>query len=535
MTRTRTRRPGRAALASALALAVAVVLGGAFVAPAGAASTVSPPFVAVAATVDCSALSNGGYRTLRLTATFAGLTPGDAYQASLQRSAGESTPYQPGAVAVDAQGGGTADTTLTSVYVKSNYPFVAELWHAGAVVATAPVTTNDCESGISPAGAPTVGYDCPSRYLTPHGVEGTAIRVQGTLSGYLAGHAYTLNDVSGTRTATAAPDGTLTFDRTVDYPAPQLSGRALTWTVTAVGRQGDVAQGTVTATDTCPPLAAGIHAKSHDSDITGDGYGDLLAIDGGGRLLLYANGIRSNAGGAPFSTGRVVGSGWSLPAGPKLPALGDINGDGFADLVAIRSDGALVEYPNGIAHSATGSPYSSGLVIGSGWSNFFTLAVGDINGDGYADIVGSTPWGWYQYLNVSASDPQHRPFVSGSLLTDQIAAGPGQVLGDLNGDGYADLVDAIHAVHPNRTTAGTPGFGSLLSDAWIPQVADGGQAWRGWSIADVEGTGRSGLLIASPNGNGQLVYVPSPLDGQNGTPASRVVGSGWNAMQSIIG
>jgi Peptidase family M23 len=69
-------------------------------------------------------------------------------------------------------------------------------------------------------------------------------------------------------------------------------------------------------------------------------------------------------------------------------AVGDVSGDGYADLVATRADGTLWFYGNSW-NSDSSHPYGAGRQIGTGWSNFAQLALGDVSGDGYADIVGT--------------------------------------------------------------------------------------------------------------------------------------------------
>ena len=63
-----------------------------------------------------------------------------------------------------------------------------------------------------------------------------------------------------------------------------------------------------------------------------------------------------------------------------------------------------------------------------------------------------------------------------------------------------------------------------------PSVANPG---AGFALGDYEHTGIDGIMAASPNGNGQLVYVRNPS--LSGAAATGVVfGSGWQFINRII-
>ncbi|MFE2287943.1 FG-GAP repeat domain-containing protein [Streptomyces sp. NPDC059443] len=116
-------------------------------------------------------------------------------------------------------------------------------------------------------------------------------------------------------------------------------------------------------------------------DLDNDGYGDLLALDKSNVLWLYPS--QGNA--HNFADRIRVGGGWG--AYNQLLGAGDFTGDGRADLVARGTDGKLWVYPGTGSGSA---PFSDRVQIGSGgWNSFNKLAaVGDITGDGRGDLLG---------------------------------------------------------------------------------------------------------------------------------------------------
>ncbi|MFD6891090.1 FG-GAP repeat domain-containing protein [Streptomyces sp. NPDC059957] len=114
-------------------------------------------------------------------------------------------------------------------------------------------------------------------------------------------------------------------------------------------------------------------------DVDGDGNGDLLARDKSNVLWLYP----SYGNGYQFRNRVRLGAGWG--GYNKLFGAGDVTGDGRADLLARGTDGTLWVYPgNGTAG------FGDRVKIGDGgWNTLKKLAaVGDITGDGRADLVG---------------------------------------------------------------------------------------------------------------------------------------------------
>ncbi|MGW6824282.1 FG-GAP repeat domain-containing protein [Streptomyces sp. NPDC055005] len=133
------------------------------------------------------------------------------------------------------------------------------------------------------------------------------------------------------------------------------------------------------------PLGGGwniYNAFAGVGDLTGDGYGDLLARDKSNVLWLYPG---KGGNGQGFANRVKLGAGWGIYN--KLLGAGDVTGDGRADLLARGTDGALWVYPG---TGNTAAPFGDRVKIGgSGWNGLGKLtAAGDVNGDGRTDLVG---------------------------------------------------------------------------------------------------------------------------------------------------
>ncbi|WP_240528747.1 trypsin-like serine protease [Streptomyces humi] len=121
-------------------------------------------------------------------------------------------------------------------------------------------------------------------------------------------------------------------------------------------------------------------------DLTGDYLPDVLSEDSSGVLWLYPG-----KGNGTFAARVRIGGGWSQYN--QLRGVGDFNGDGKADLLARKSSGGDLYLYKGTGKSGTGL-FSARVKVRSGWTGFNTLAaVGDLTGDGKADLLARTTGG----------------------------------------------------------------------------------------------------------------------------------------------
>lgn len=172
-------------------------------------------------------------------------------------------------------------------------------------------------------------------------------------------------------------------------------------------------------------------------DVDGDGYGDVLvgctetqAPSWGGLVQVW-----SGAGGTAWTEiGRVDGEYPFAPIGTELGAAGDVNGDGFGDVVVGES------VYTGSSAGLVSVPVATLDGVGAG--------AGDVNGDGYDDLVagdvtfqlplgdGTDSGAAWVYLSS-----QDGPLVPSAMFTEEgDHLGAALAAADVDGDGYDDLI-----------------------------------------------------------------------------------------------
>ncbi|MFD7405632.1 hypothetical protein ACFV7R_23810 [Streptomyces sp. NPDC059866] len=185
------------------------------------------------------------------------------------------------------------------------------------------------------------------------------------------------------------------------------------------------------------------------ADLDRDGYADLLVgtpgesagtMGGTGSLTVVWGGSAGLKGGASVPTPTGLDEGCNFAAGI---AAGDVTGDGAPDLGVTGQCGATT-YTG--PFTRTGSPARRAFVNDLGTNR--GVVIGDVDGDGKAErfwLPGPT--------NGDVSGPVHLENENGSYTELPLADGLSGQIGDVNGDGYGDLV------------TGNPYDASLMSGA----------------------------------------------------------------------
>ncbi len=239
-----------------------------------------------------------------------------------------------------------------------------------------------------------------------------------------------------------------------------------------------------------------------------------------GKAYLYLGGASGLSASAGWTT---AGEASSDYFGCSVATAGDVNGDGYSDvIVGAWPYSSSVGKAYLFLGSASGlSVATSWTAVGETPGDGFGISVataGDVNGDGYSDVIvgayGANGFAGKAYLylggasGLSASAGWTR---SGQAAYDCFGYSVASA-GDVNGDGYSDIIVGAHEltnIYDNEGRAyvylGGP-TGPAATAGW---TAEGGQttAWFGCSVAtagDVNGDGYSDIIVGAHGySNGQ--------------------------------
>ena len=285
------------------------------------------------------------------------------------------------------------------------------------------------------------------------------------------------------------------------------------------------------------PLKLGARAgatMARAGDIDGDGYDDLLVgaphygdwyYDEGGAFVFYG----SASGFGATEDWWIFGGAEEVLAGYAVAGAGDVNGDGYSDVLVglpmldgAGADSGEVRLYLGSTTGLAASPDWAWQGSPGGEAGRAVAGVGDVDADGFADILIGEPSaqdtlpeeGAVHLFFGSLTGPSATPDWShyGGFAGGKLGWGVGWA-GDIDGDGYSDLVAAAPWYDAGQTDEGAAFFWS--------GSASGPGANVDWSSVDGDTTGLFGSGIAGAgdvdgDGYGDLMV------GEPQTDAARV-------------
>ena len=286
-------------------------------------------------------------------------------------------------------------------------------------------------------------------------------------------------------------------------------------------------------------------------DVNGDGFDDIIigaqdfdtpagSIDAG-KAYVYLGGSSGPSATAAWTA--IANNQTGALFGRAVASAGDVNGDGFADVVVGAPLLSQVATDVGKAYVYLGSP--SGISPTIAWQSIGNAhsgsrfgwsvgSAGDVDGDGFGDVI----VGAHGFSTSNPSAGKAYVFQGGPFGLSQAAAWTSSgedraraqfgistaSAGDVNGDGYSDIVVGSHEFDTANPAAGRAfvflggPFGPAASWDWASSGDDQANAAFGTSVAgagDVDGDGFPEVIVGAPqfdtaNVDAGKVYVMSP-------------------------
>jgi hypothetical protein len=281
-------------------------------------------------------------------------------------------------------------------------------------------------------------------------------------------------------------------------------------------------------------------AVSASGDVNGDGYYDLVvgapdfdfsfvageANEGAVLLYLGASDFITHASGTlDNSNGRLEPNVDGSHLGAEVAIARDVNGDGFADILALapgKNTGTPAAMVKLFAGASGLTPALTEIWSPSFGSEILTSGLaGDVNGDGLADVLVGRPYSqdlthvgqmevYFGRKGAAPSTVPSKVRLVPSTTSIEFVGTRVATAGDVNGDGYADLVTTAQTSpftqefvfvydgggDPTSLTAGFAAFGDQDS---VAPIQDGtGFGIGATSAGDVNGDGFSDFIVGQP-------------------------------------
>ncbi|MBK6505303.1 MAG: FG-GAP repeat protein [Ignavibacteria bacterium] len=248
-------------------------------------------------------------------------------------------------------------------------------------------------------------------------------------------------------------------------------------------------------------------------DVNGDGYADVIVgalsySSSKGRSYIYFGGVLPDNTADVFMYGEAAGDEF----GVSVSTAGDVNGDGYSDVI-IGADqyssntGRAYIFFGGSSPDNTADMTLTGEAINSYFGRAVSCA-GDVNGDGYSDVIVGEP------ANTSATGRSYIYFGGTLLDNNPDVTLQGETTGsrfgffvstagDVNGDGYSDVIVSAYGYSTWTGKAYVYFGGSSMNNT--ADLTMTGEATFNYfaqnvsSAGDVNGDGYSDLFVGSPS------------------------------------
>jgi hypothetical protein len=257
--------------------------------------------------------------------------------------------------------------------------------------------------------------------------------------------------------------------------------------------------------------AGDVNADGFDDVIVGADGNDTGGADAG-RAYVFYGGLAPDAFADLTLTGVAAGDRF----GHSVASAGDVNGNGAADLIVGAYSSDTGGFDAGSAYVFYGGNASSFIpsitLTGAAASDFFGRSVasaGDVNGDGFGDVIvgapendagGTNAGRAYVYFGGPADDPTADLILTAVTPDDDFGFSVARA-GDVNADGYGDVIVGDYS-NGGLTGRAFVYFGGPAANSTADLILTGvgGGDYYGFSVAsagDVDGDGYSDVVVGA--------------------------------------
>jgi FG-GAP-like repeat/IPT/TIG domain/Secretion system C-terminal sorting domain len=222
-------------------------------------------------------------------------------------------------------------------------------------------------------------------------------------------------------------------------------------------------------------------------DIDMDGKPDIVAANTNNATISVLRNTSTGVGNISFAT-HILYTTNSFPA--EL-AIADFDGDGKPDIAVANAGSDNVSI---FRNTTTGSTISFASKVDYSAANYGRISVGDVDGDGKADIA--TPSFNGSTINVLRNTGSSGTISFATAVSFNTDGNPTNItMGDIDGDGKPDVAvtclnSYVISVLRNTSTSGTVSFDTKLTYA-------NGNYQRSITMADADGDGKADLVISN--------------------------------------
>ena len=315
-----------------------------------------------------------------------------------------------------------------------------------------------------------------------------------------------------------------------DYSASHVAeGRVYVWHGGSGGIPAGDAHWTAESNQTGGALGSCVATAG---DVDGDGYADVIVgargyddtrLNEGAAFVWHGSATGVNGG----TSGNPTNADWTFVQGQQgagmgisVSTAGDVNGDGYADVIVgahlydfswIDEGGAwlFLGSETGLASDWDNFDYGNQT---EAWFGYSVATAGDVNGDGYADVIVGAPLYTTDVLEEGRAWVWHGSADGISTTRDWYADGEMSqawygtsvaTAGDVNGDGYSEVIVGApgHASKAGRAYM-YPGLPASLGETagWTKPRSQAG-ALYGTAVGtagDVNGDGYADVIVGAP-------------------------------------